>query len=211
MSLRSALASSSALAVLLFACPQAMAQDAPLKQFGDANQFALSLNHNLFVNQMDLLSGDELQASFFPVQGLSLGLAFGVQWWSDPPIANSSWPTASNMVLHVGPRVGYDFHFSPLVSFWPQVGVDYRLMTTWDSSPSPPASTSTQTSSAFGLSLMAPVLLHPSRGFFIGAGPAFYTESSNSSGDTTNGVSYPWGDNPKITSVGVFALIGGAI
>jgi hypothetical protein len=48
-------------------------------------------------------------------------------------------------------------------------------------------------------------VVHPTKGFFIGAGPAFYTELSNST--STGGVS---ADNGKVTSLGLMATIGGA-
>jgi hypothetical protein len=60
------------------------------------------------------------------------------------------------------------------------------------------------TSNAFGVTVLAPVLIHPTRGFFVGAGPAFYADLSNST--SSGNVSQ---DNSKMTSVGVMATIGG--
>ncbi len=188
--------------------PPAQVVAAP-RQFGDASVFALSLNHNLLVNQADVFAGEEIQASFFLVQGLSVALAVGAQWLSSSPVSTAT-ASHSTFVLHVGPRVGYDLRFSSLVSLWPQAGVDYRQIDSTATSTTAGAggatSTSSQsgTASAFGVSVLAPVLIHPSRGFFVGAGPSFYADFSNSTkiGSTSN-------DNAKITSVGAIATIGG--
>ena len=62
------------------------------------------------------------------------------------------------------------------------------------------------TSSALGFTAMVPILLHPTQGFFVGAGPVFYTELSNSS--SSQGQS---NDNSKVTSLGLVFTVGGAI
>jgi hypothetical protein len=189
-----------------------MAQEPPAPpghQFGDAGVFALSLNHTLLVNTTDLFAGnEEIQASYFAAPSLSLGLAIGAQWLSASPVGSGSGNN-SNFIFHVGPRVGYDLRISNVVSFWPQIGVDYRRLDSSSTSTSSvggvTTSTSTSTTSnAFGLTILAPILLHPTRGFFIGAGPAFYVDFSNS---TSAGNSSA--DNSKITSIGLIATIGG--
>lgn len=185
--------------------------------FGDAGQFALSLNQGFAVNQADLLDGSGIQANVFVTKHLSLGLAGSVQWLSTSSVA--SLPGSSSFLMHLGPRVGYDVPFSEAVSFWPQVGVDYRMLQSGGSSSSTvegvtTSSSSSTTQSAFGLSVFAPIVVHPSRGFFVGAGPTFYTEFSNSTSSSASagtGESLPSSDNPKITSIGLMAMIGGAI
>jgi hypothetical protein len=203
--LAAALATAASLAL---ASTSALAQEAPRAPagFGDAGQFALSINHDFIVNSTDFFSGgDELQGSYFVVPHLSLGLALGAQWLSSSPVASSgSSGSSSAVLLHAGPRVGYDIRLSDAVSIWPQVGVDYRRMS--QSTPSVgTAAGGTTTDQAFGFTAMAPILLHPTRGFFVGAGPAFYTDISNSQSNNAGS-----GDNPKITSVGLMATLGGA-
>lgn len=180
------------------------------KQFGEAGTVALSLNHNLLVNTTDLLSGDELQGTVFVAPNVSLALAVGAQWFSASPLGSGSNPQNS-FIFHAGPRLGYDLRLSSFVSFWPQVGVDYRRFDTQETTASgfgpggqTTSSTQTVTSNAFGVTVLAPVLIHPTRGFFVGAGPAFYADLSNS---TSSGNASQ--DNSKITSVGVIATIGG--
>jgi hypothetical protein len=214
MSIRRFVSFSSVTAFILLAATAASAQEqavpAAKPHFGDQGQFALSLNHGLLVNAADLVSGDELQASFFVAPNFSLGLGLGIQWLSSSPPAGDS---QHSVVFHAGPRLGYNFRISELVSFWPQAGVDYRRMdssSTVTTVPSgttgvPSTSQTTTTSSAFGVSVMAPVLIHPTRGFFLGAGPAFYADFSNSNSAGSQST-----DNSKITSVGLVATIGGA-
>jgi hypothetical protein len=202
--LAAALAAGAALAL---ASTSAFAQEVtpPHKTFGDAGQFALSINHDFVVNQTDLFTGgDELQGSYFVVPHLSLGLALGAQWYSSSPVAGTGAGSSNGFLLHAGPRVGYDIRLSDSVSIWPQVGVDYRRMAS-SSQSTPTTSSTTTTYQAFGLTAMAPVVWHAPGGFFAGAGPAFYTDFSNS--ESANAGST---DNSKLTSVGLMATLGGA-
>jgi hypothetical protein len=186
--------------------------DGPARTFGDKERFALGFNEGVTLNASDLLTNGELQASYFVIPRLSLGIALGAQWLSDSPTSNA--PSSSTFVFHAGPRVGYDLAIADRVSIWPQVGVDYRNYTetsvsTTDTGTATGVATTqnvTSTSSAFGLTAMVPVLIHPTRGFFVGGGPVFYTEFSNST--STSGQST---DNSKITSLGLVFTIGGAI
>jgi hypothetical protein len=129
----------------------------------------------------------------------------GAAWYS-----NSAPGEGTSFVVRIGPRIGYDIPLSAHVSLWPQVGVDYR--SDHESSTSTEAAvgvstttTNSSTTSSFALVAVAPLVVHPTPGFFIGAGPAFYTEISNST--SAGGASV---DNGKVTSVGLMATIGGA-
>jgi hypothetical protein len=176
----------------------------PRAHFGDAGQFALSLNQGFAVNAVDLFAGGtELQGSVFVAPNLSVGLGIGAQWMSGSTFFTGSRGT--QILFRVGPRVGYDIRFSDFVSIWPQVGVDYRRV---DSSPEASGSFQppTATMNAFGFVALAPLVIHPTKGFFIGAGPAFYAELANST--SSGGQST---DNSKVTSLGLMATIGGAI
>ncbi len=190
----------------------ATAPSTPADDFGKAGDFALSLNHGFTVNEGDLFSGaNEIQASYFAAPHLSLGLAVGAQYASSsPPNGGDSEHT---LILHVGPRVGYDVRLGDKVSFWPQVGIDYRRteQSTSSGSVSSPGGgvitttpSSTDTTSAFGVTVLAPIVFHPTNGFFVGAGPAFYTDlsSSRSSGDSS-------ADQSKVTTIALVATIGG--
>jgi hypothetical protein len=197
---------------LLGASSAALADDeAPARTFGDKQRFALGFNEGVTFNESDLFSNGELQASYFVIPHLSLGVALGAQWLSDSPVNGGG--SGSSTIFHVGPRVGYDLAIADRVSIWPQVGVDYRTYSQTETQQSltvnggPATTTSvTTTSSALGFTAMVPVLLHPTQGFFVGAGPVFYTEFSNST--SAQGQS---NDNSKVTSLGLVFTVGGAI
>jgi hypothetical protein len=209
MFLRRLVTASSVVALLSLFSSSAMAQEAPTRQFGDTGQFALSLNHNLLVNEIDLFSGDdEIQGTIFLAQNFSAALAVGIQWLSSSPVNTTS--SSSNVIFHVGPRLGYNLRITSFVSFWPQVGIDYRRLDSSTTSTTTIGGVTTSTSqsstsNAFGVTVLAPFLIHPTQGFFVGAGPAFYADFANS---TSSGNSSQ--DNSKITSVGLTAMIGGA-
>jgi len=183
---------------------------APPSHFGDAGQVALHLNEGMTVSTGDLLSGPQVQLDYFVTDHLSLGVMAGADWYSNSAISNGG----HSVIFRVGPRVGYDIPLSAHVSFWPQIGVDFRSdhesssYTSTAISPVGGGSVTTTTSStttAFAFVATAPLLIHPTPGFFIGAGPALYTDISNktSSGSVSN-------DNGKQTSLGLMATLGGA-
>jgi hypothetical protein len=200
----------SPLALTLLVAPAAHAQEASVKPtaFGDAGQFALSLQQGVVFNQADFFTGTGLGIAYFAAPHLSLAVTAAAQWLSNDVTGSGN----SAVLVHVGPRIGYDVPLSEVVSFWPQVGVDYRLLSQSLSSTNSTGggasstTSATLTSTAFGLTALAPLVLHPSKGLFFGAGPTFYTEFSSST--SSGGAS---ADNPKITSVGLMAMIGGAI
>jgi hypothetical protein len=191
-------------AIFLAATP-ALADDAP--KFGRAGDIALSWNHGMAFNEVDLYGGaGDFQATYFVVPNLSLGLGVGVQWFNGSLAGNDGGSNAT--LLHLGPRVGYNIALGEHVSWWPQVGVDFRMLSQSNTSA---GTTSSSDSKAFGLTVLAPILIHPVRGFFVGAGPAFYTEFMNkttSSSSLTTGSSDH--DNAKLTTLGLIATIGGS-
>lgn len=197
---------------LLAPRPALADDDGPARTFGDKQRFALGFDEGVTFNSTDLLTNGELQASYFVIPHLSIGAALGAQWLSDSPTSNTNGSSGPLFVLHVGPRVGYDLAIADKVSIWPQIGVDYRIYSETttqvivNGSISPSSQNVTSTSSAFGLTAMVPFLLHPAHGFFVGAGPVFYTEFSNS--QSTSGQSV---NLNKITSLGLVFTIGGAI
>ena len=194
-------------APLLASRPALADGDAPARTFGDGQRFALGFNEGVTFSSTDLLTNGELQASYFVIPHLSIGVALGAQWASDTPTANNNPSAGAIFVFHVGPRVGYDLAVADKVSIWPQIGVDYRMFNqTVNASPQ----NATSTSSAWGLTAMVPVLLHPAHGFFVGGGPVFYTEFSDSQSQSQSSSSQSV-NLTKTTSLGLVFTIGGAI
>jgi hypothetical protein len=171
--------------------------------FGHSGDFSLSWNHGLFASGQDWYSGTgEIVGSYFVAQHLSLGVGLGLQWFngSSPNSAGGGNET----FFHVGPRVGYDIPLGSHVSFWPQIGVDFRFGASSETSSSGLGTTSTSSNTTiFGLSVFAPILVHPVDGVFVGAGPAFYTDFLNK---TSAGGSST--DNTKLTTIALVGTIG---
>ena len=191
-------------ALFLVSSPALAHADEPAApaHFGDSGEVALHLNDGVTASTGDLISGPQIQLDYFVADHVSLGLMAGANWYSNSALGNG----AESFVFRVGPRVGYDIPLSAHVSFWPQVGVDYRSNhETSTSSVSAGGSSTSTTASSFAFAAVAPLVIHPTPGLFIGAGPAFYTELSNST--SSGGTSV---DNGKVTSVGLMATIGGA-
>ncbi len=162
----------------------------------------------------DSLDGTGIQANIFVCPHLSFGFVISAQWISNGATAESSGSTS--FVAHFGPRVGYDIAFSEHLSLWPQLGVDYRTESTSQNivEPSPLTGansySSTTSSAALAVSLAVPFVVHPTNGFFVGAGPAFYTEFANGMNSSLANGMTATGSGP-VTSIGLQAMIGGAI
>jgi hypothetical protein len=197
---------------LLFASTAAFAQEAPAAaakpHFGDQGQFALSINHDFMVNQSDMYAGPTfVQGSYFVAPNLSLGLSLGAEWLQSSPPQGSS---QSNFIFRAGPRVGYNVQISDNVSLWPQVGIDFRHADTSSSSTSVSGgvvvtSSDTTSDNALGLAITSPLLIHPTQGFFLGAGPTFYADLFNKASSHGQNA-----DNNKIIGLGLTAVIGGS-
>ena len=188
----------------------AFAEEAPEAapaKFGDAGQVALSLNQDIGLRTGDLLAGTGVQFSYFAADHLSIGLGAAVAWSSTPALSPGQPGTDNTNIflLRAGPRVGYDIPLSSYVSFWPQIGVDLRRFET-DSPSFAQAAGSSSTNVAISFAAVAPLVFHPVRGFFIGAGPSFATDFINRQSSNGSG----WNDASKTTSIGLLATVGGA-
>lgn len=103
--------------------------------------------------------------------------------------------------IGVGPRIGYNFAFADLVSWYVILGFSYGMV-----------SRNTQTLSKeilldtsekiFALRAFAPLLAHVATHFYIGFGPFLYTELSHSYGSSSNA-------EVRETTVGAEVTVGG--
>jgi hypothetical protein len=150
------------------------AGDAPSVAFGAPGSLVIALSAISAYHQsgpaMDQrgVSG-QLAAHLFLGQGLSAGVVFGETW---------NRIEANGMSLgfkqyEIGARVGGLLPFSPWASTWPQLGVGFLRTPAGQLggvAPLLPTGAPGQTS-VLALDLDLPVLLHPTRWFFIGVGP----------------------------------------
>ena len=88
----------------------------------------------------------------------------------------------------LGPRVGYNFSFSDLLSLWPKVGFSYDDVNTTTSTSSGNTTTSTTvTASSLALNVFIPLMIHPAPHFFAGFGPFLNTDLTGDTRSTTWG------------------------
>jgi len=102
--------------------------------------------------------------------GLGLGLTRSSSTSSDGDVALTSF--------RVGPRLGRLFPIGSFVSVWPEIGIGYAR--SMQSSSSSTVIFTGLISPSWLVELDVPVLLHPSRYFFIGAGPVLSAGLSSS-------------------------------
>lgn len=105
---------------------------------------------------------------YFLIENLSVGGVIGVGYTK----AGDTRSTA----FKLGPRVGYNFELSPLLSVWPKLGFSYshtKVETERETMVGTAVvRTSAETSNdAIALNLFAPIMLHPAPHFFAGFGP----------------------------------------
>ncbi len=180
--------------------------------FGLANQFVLSTNLDIglaFSSTSDTDGPGDQSTSDFSVRfGTNIGRVWALDYFVIDNLSiggQVSYLTANDgntKTFSLAPRLGYNIAFSDDFSIWPQLGVNFTSVTDQVEAG---GVTTEATSSAFGVSLYAPVLYHITNHFFLGIGPFIDTQLSNSTkpeeGDSI--------DNAKVTNFGLQSLLGG--
>jgi hypothetical protein len=88
----------------------------------------------------------------------------------------------------IGPRAGYNFAFSDLISIWPKAGFSYASTSGTVGRSVGDAIVSTSLSSSnLALNLFVPIMFHPVEHFFVGFGPFLDTDLSGDSKTTVWG------------------------
>lgn len=165
--------------------------------FGAVRQWAFSSDASFSVSRTTLegVEGALVQislapaADYFVLENLSLGGAVGVTY-------NKSGES-DGIRFTIGPRVGYNFKLTRLLSIWPRLGLAYAY-TSSDQLAQNFAGQGLQTAkgNAVTIAIFAPVMVHPAPHFFAGLGP--YVEA-DANGDR------------RATSWGVKLTLGGWI
>lgn len=120
---------------------------------------------------------------YFVIQNLSVGGVAGVEYTK----AGDTRVT----VFQLGPRVGYNFEVSGLLSIWPRGGISYRYTKAKidvGETQSGAQLTAKEDGHALGLNLFVPIMLHPAEHFFAGLGPFLETDLSGDNQTTSWGV-----------------------
>ena len=179
--------------VVLTASTAALA-DGPT--FGSANQLAISSDANLQLTHTSYSDGGgsttELTlrpaVDYFVIDQLSIGGFVLLDIDSPAGVSSQSVTT-----FGIGPRVGYNLTINDTFSFWPKLGVAFQHSSGGEIS-----------DTSFNVSIFAPFLVHPAPHFFLGLGPIFSQDLSNSV--SAGNVS---GDGAKATTFGLAFTVGG--
>jgi hypothetical protein len=151
--------------------------DYPAQRFGEQGQLAISSDAALSIRNTSISDGGstltlELAPAFdyFVVNGFSVGGFVSLDY------TKSGDNHATR--FGIGPRVGYNFTLSDLLSLWPKVGFSYaHTSVTGAIAITNDATIETTTSgNALALNLFVPLMLHPATHFFAGFGPFLDTD-----------------------------------
>jgi hypothetical protein len=156
--------------------------------FGNPRQWAFSTDAGLSFSRTTISGQDDATTTiivqpaldYFVIKNLSVGGAIGLTY------TKVGSENGTRFVL--GPRVGYNFELSRLLSIWPKLGFSYAH-TNQDS-----PTRDNDNANSLALNLFAPVMLHPAPHFFAGFGPFL---DADLSGD------------PRATSWGLKLTLGG--
>jgi hypothetical protein len=158
-----------------------------------APQFALIRESQSMSGPTSTIFAIAPSLDYFVIPNLTIGAMLGVSRASE----SLSGSDTTSTTVTIMPRVGYNAPISDLISIWLRAGFAY-LHSSADSGGT------SLTLSQTAVVLEAPLLFHPAPHFFLGAGPIFQTQLSNS--ESGGGLSM---DQPKRTDFGIEAMIGG--
>lgn len=153
--------------------------------FGEEGQWAFSTEAALGIERTTFSDSDASSttltilpaADYFIIENLSVGGVVGLTYTK----SGDSHVTT----FRLGPRVGYNFEISRLLSVWPKLGLSFQHVNPEGSG---------NNNNAVAINLSAPVMVHPAPHFFVGFGP-FVDAALN-------------GDN-RATTWGLRLLLGG--
>lgn len=146
--------------------------------FGEPRQWAFSTDAGLSISHTTISGSDGaittlvVQPAFdyFVIKNLSVGGAVGLTY--------QKTGNDSGTRFVIGPRVGYNFELSPLLSVWPKLGFSFAH-TNQDGA--------NDSANSLALNLFAPVMIHPAPHFFAGFGPFLDADLSGDARATTWG------------------------
>lgn len=148
--------------------------------FGAAGQWTFSTDTALSIERRTLSDSDGAAttisilpaADFFVLENLSVGGVIGVVYQKSGENRSTSF--------RLGPRVGYNFEFSRMLSVWPKLGFSYSFN-------KQKSDGNTDKNNAAQINLFVPVMLHPAPHFFAGFGPFLDTDLNGDNRATTWG------------------------
>jgi hypothetical protein len=166
----------------------------PAERFGHGGQIAISSDNSFTISSTTIggVPGSitsiqmEPAVDYFLIDNLSIGGFLEFMYVSDQG--------GHAFTFGVGPRVGYNFTLSDLISFWPKVGLSIADTSTTGTvvvgngaQNGTVTTSSTTTNTNLTLNLYAPLMFHPAPHFFAGIGPFLDVDLTNNAPVTTWG------------------------
>jgi len=161
----------------------------PSQRFGEKGQTAISSDAALSVDHTSIngFSGGtttlELApaADYFLARGISLGGFVALRYIKAGPDHSTRFS--------VGPRIGFNWTFSDLLSLWPRLGFSFASTSGTVAVPisNNTAIESTHSGSSVAINIFIPLMFHPAVHFFAGFGPFLDTDLSGSAKATVIG------------------------
>jgi hypothetical protein len=184
------------------------AQSEPAGGFGKRGQIALSSDFDLSFSVVREIqpSGDEPDDVTRLTLAPALDYFLADRWSLGAQVSYTRTSVGEDRAIDfgVGPVAGVVLPLSAVVSFWPRIGLAYRLLSTTTTQQIDPA-TGARTNETFDGSALTvradvPLLMHPARHFFLGLGPFASVDAiSRLEGD----------EGVRRTEIGVATWIGG--
>jgi hypothetical protein len=163
----------------------------PAERFGRQHQIAISSDNSLTVSSATISGVDgstttvvlEPAIDYFLVDGLSIG------GFTEFMYVSNNGGHASTFGM--GPRVGYNWTLSDLISFWPKVGLSIQNTSLTGNptvtSTGAAVSSTTVSTTNLAIDLYVPLMFHPAPHFFAGIGPFLDADLTGSPTTTTWG------------------------
>jgi len=162
----------------------------PADRFGARSQIAISSDAALSISNTSISGANGSTTvvtlapavDYFVARNLSIGGTVLFEY--------SHAGDGSSTRFGIGPRVGYNFSVSDLISVWPKAGVSISHTSLSNDVANGANNTTTSVSTnntAVALNLFVPLMFHPAPHFFAGFGPYLDTDLNGDAKATTLG------------------------
>ncbi len=164
-------------------------EGSPSGRFGAKGALAISSDAALSISHTSISGADASVTTLQLAPSLDYFVAPQLSVGGSVFATYSSLETGHSTNLGIGPRVGYNFPLSDLVSVWPKIGFSVSHTNESRDVAIAGATTVSQSTSntAVALNLFAPLMFHPAQHFFAGFGPYLDADLSGDTKATTVG------------------------
>jgi hypothetical protein len=183
------------------AAPEPRPPEAAAPRFGAKGEFVVTGASNISISseQYSASPASDFSATFSPgldyfvVSNLSIGITADIAYTDDKGYDASGNLFATKTTTFIaGPRVGFNIPFGDYLSWYPRIAfglvterTNEQLVTATTNPNGAPFATSSGSATGAWADVFAPILVHPSRHFFFGAGPNFSHDFTHLEGTST--------------------------